>query len=78
MITSRERLNGNGHLTTDEGDLQKMSEFKYLGALITEHREVGKEVKHRLNSGNACFYSVQRSYHPEFSLETLNLEYINP
>ena len=33
--------------------------FKYLGALITENYEVGKEVKHRHNLGNACYYSVQ-------------------
>ena len=27
MITSTEKLNGNGHLTTDEGDFQKVSEL---------------------------------------------------
>ena len=35
-------LDGNGHLTTDKGDFEKMSEFKYLEALITENNEVGK------------------------------------
>ena len=40
MIKSRERL------TTDEIYFEKVSEFKYLGALITENNEVGKEVKH--------------------------------
>ena len=59
MITSREMLNRNDHLTTDERDVEKVSEFKYLGALITKHNEVVKEAKHRLNLGNACFYSVQ-------------------
>ena len=52
IITRREKLNGNGHLTTDEGDFEKLSEFKYLGELITENNEVGKEVKHRFNSIN--------------------------
>ena len=28
MITSREILNGNGQLNTDEGDFEKVSEFK--------------------------------------------------
>ena len=27
MITNRERLNGNVHLTTDEGDFEKVSEL---------------------------------------------------
>ena len=42
-ITSRENPNGNGHLTTDEGNFEKMSEFKYLGAWIIENNEVEKE-----------------------------------
>ena len=56
MITSRERLNGNPHLTSDEGDFEKVNEFKYLGTLIRENNEIGKELKHRLNFGNACYY----------------------
>mgnify|MGYP000403829145 CR=1 FL=1 len=44
MITNRERLNGNGHLTTYEVDFEKVSGFKYLGALITENNGVEKEV----------------------------------
>ena len=28
MITNRETLNGNGHLTTGEGDFEKVSEIK--------------------------------------------------
>ena len=43
IITGRERLNGNGHLTTDEGDFEKLCEFEYLGALITHNNELGKK-----------------------------------
>ena len=43
MITTRQRLNGNGHLTTDNGDFEKVSEFKYLGVLSTENNEFGKK-----------------------------------
>ena len=59
MITGRERPNGNGHLTTDEGNFESLSEFKYLGALIIENNEFGKEVNHRLSLGNVCYCSVQ-------------------
>ena len=34
------------------------SEFKYLGALITDNNEVGKEIKQWLNLGNSCYYSI--------------------
>ena len=58
MITSREKLNENGRLTTGEGDFEKVSESKCLGALITENNEVGKKLKRRLDLGNVCYYSV--------------------
>ena len=34
---------GNGYLTTDERDFEKVSEFKYLGELITEKMELGNK-----------------------------------
>ena len=60
-ITSRDRLNENG-LLTDVGDFEKVSDFKYVGALITENNEVGKEVNPRLNLGNVCDYLVQELF----------------
>ena len=40
--------------------IDKLAEFKYLGALITNSNEIHKEIKHRLNSGNARCYALQR------------------
>ena len=48
-----------------------MVEFKYLGALIKENNEAGKDVEHRVNL--EIFAIIQFS--PGFSLETLILEY---
>jgi hypothetical protein len=36
-----------------------MAEFKYLGTTLTNHNDIRDEIKSRLNSGNACYYSVQ-------------------
>ena len=69
-------MKGNSHLIIFEGDFEKVSQFEYLGALITENNEVGKEANHRLNLGNT--YYLLFSWVPGFFLETLNLEYINP
>ncbi|PSN38677.1 hypothetical protein C0J52_08897 [Blattella germanica] len=52
--------NENGQLMTNEGNFEEVAEFKYLGALITNRNEIQKEIKHRLNSGNACYYALQR------------------
>ncbi|PSN42393.1 hypothetical protein C0J52_21651 [Blattella germanica] len=48
---------------TNEGNFEEVAEFKYLGALITNRIEIQKGIKHRLNSGNACYYALQRLLH---------------
>ena len=61
MVTRRNAsCNANGQLMTNEGNFEEVGEFKYLGALITNRNEIQKEIKHRLNSGNACYYALQR------------------
>ena len=36
-----------------------MEEFKYLGTTLTNHNSIAEEIKSRLRSGNASYYSVQ-------------------
>ena len=57
---------------------EKVSEFKYLGALVTENHEVEREVKYSLIQEMPASIQFRDSYHPGFSLETLNLEHIKP
>ena len=62
MITDTLSLglnNGNGQLMTNEGNFEEVAEFNYLGTIITHRNEMHKEIKHRLNSGNACYYALQ-------------------
>jgi hypothetical protein len=35
------------------------SKFKYLGKTVTNKNDIHDEIKNRLNSENACYYSVQ-------------------
>jgi len=58
MVTHR-NASCNGQLMTNEGNFEEVAEFKYLGALITKRNEIQKEIKHRLNSGNASNYALQ-------------------
>ena len=50
----------------------------YLYQLISicNRKEMHKEIKHRLNSGNACYYGLQGLCHPNLSKKTLNSKYI--
>jgi hypothetical protein len=39
---------------------ENVSQFKYLGTTITNQNLIQEEIKRRLNSGNACYYSVKK------------------
>ena len=39
-----------------------MEEYKYLGTALTYQNSIQEEIKSRLKSGNACYYSVQNIY----------------
>jgi hypothetical protein len=36
-----------------------MAQFRYLGTTIANQNLIQEEIKRRLNSGNACYHSVQ-------------------
>jgi hypothetical protein len=39
--------------------LKNVANFKYLGMRVTNQNDIHEEIKSRLNSGNACYHSVQ-------------------
>jgi hypothetical protein len=38
---------------------QNMAQFKYLGTTVTNQNLIQEEIKMRLNSGDACYHSLQ-------------------
>jgi hypothetical protein len=38
---------------------ETVEQFKYLGTVLTNRNSIQEEIKDRLNSGNACYHSVQ-------------------
>ena len=43
----------------DNSSIERVEEFKYLGTTLTNQNSIQEEIKSRLKSGNACYYSVQ-------------------
>jgi len=43
----------------DNSSIERVEDFKYLGTTLTNQNSIQEEIKSRLKSGNACYYSVQ-------------------
>jgi hypothetical protein len=60
MIMSRHPNSGQNHnIRIANESFENVSKFKYLGTTLTNQNDIHDEIKGRLNSGNACYHSVQ-------------------
>jgi hypothetical protein len=60
MAMSRNQNTGHNHnIKIDNKSFERVEEFKYLGATLTNQNSIHEEIKRRLKSGNACYHSVQ-------------------
>jgi hypothetical protein len=48
-------------------------QFKYLGTTVTNQNLFWDEIKRRLNSGNACYHSVQNLLYSRLLSRNLNV-----
>jgi hypothetical protein len=60
MIMSRHPNSGqNQYIRIANESFEKVEKFKYLGTTLTNQNDIRDEIKSSLNSGSACYYSVQ-------------------
>jgi hypothetical protein len=48
-----------GRDSIDDSSFERVEDFKYLGITLTNTNSIEEEIKSRLNSGSACYHSVQ-------------------
>jgi hypothetical protein len=60
MLVSWDQNSGqNQEIKIGNRSFENVSQFKYLGTKVTNQNLIQEEIKRRLNSGNACYHSVQ-------------------
>jgi hypothetical protein len=60
MLLSHHQIVGqNRGIKIANRSFENGSQFKYLGTTVTNQNLIQEEIKRRLNSGNACYHSVQ-------------------
>jgi hypothetical protein len=60
MLLSRHQNAGqNRNIKIANRSFQNVAHFRYLEPTVTDQNSIQEEIKGRLNSGNACYHSVQ-------------------
>ena len=60
MIMSGDQNAGRSHtMRINIRSSEMVEQFKYLGTTLTSQNSIQQEIKSKLKSGNACYYSVQ-------------------
>jgi hypothetical protein len=75
MIMSRHPNSGQNHNIRTANELHaNVAKFKYLGTTPTNQNDIHDEIKNRLNSENACYYSVQNLLSSRFISKNLKIK----
>jgi hypothetical protein len=65
MIMSNHPNSGqNQNIRTANESLENVAKFKCLGTKLTNQNDIHDEIKSRVDSGNACYHSVQIFFLP--------------
>jgi hypothetical protein len=64
MLMSHKKAGQKHDMNIVNRSFEGVAKFKYLGTTLTDQNCMQEEIKSRLNSGNACYHSVQSFVFP--------------
>jgi hypothetical protein len=59
LLSCHQNAGQNHDIKVGNGCSENVAQFTYLGTTITDQNLIQDEIKRRVNSGNACYHSVQ-------------------
>jgi hypothetical protein len=62
IISHHPNLGQNQNIRMANESFGKAAKFRYLRTTLTNQNDIHDEIKRRLNSGNACYYSIQNLF----------------
>jgi hypothetical protein len=75
LLSHHQNVGQNQDIKIGNRSFENVSQLKYLGMPVTNQNLILEEIKKRLNSGNACYHSVQNLLFSHLPLKNLKLEY---
>jgi hypothetical protein len=64
LLSRHQNVSQDRNIKIANRSFENVSQFKYLGTTVTNQNLIQEEIKRRLNSGNACYHSVQNLLSP--------------
>ena len=58
----------------DNSSFERMEQFKYLETILTNQNSIQEEVRSRLESGNACYHSLQNLLYSSFLSKNIKIK----
>jgi hypothetical protein len=62
LLSRHQNAEQNHNIKTGDISFENVAQFKYLGTTLTIQNLIQEETKRRLNSGSACYHSVQNLF----------------
>jgi hypothetical protein len=73
LLSRRQKVGQNRDIKIAKGSFENASQLKYLGTTVTNQNLIEEVIKKRLNSGNACYHSVQNLLSPRLLSKNLKI-----
>jgi hypothetical protein len=74
MLLSLQQNGGQNHdIKIGNRCFGNVEQFRYIGTTITNQNLIQEEIKRRLNSGNACYHSVQNLLSPRLLSKNIKI-----